>query len=229
MASANTIARLIQTASVVHTGPGLIFSEADSPSRVGLVLRGTVAATWSAPDGRSIYAGLYGHGLFLGTATLSGGPAVVGIEGLTDVTMLRWSSREFRQILASDLAMALDLLDRSVYAIQALNQLIKVRAFTTARSRLAALLLQYESLCFSTDAPLVPRGQLSALAGVTPRMVSTILRQWEAAGIVRRIGASRLELADRCALEAEAAPLDAFQPPDPATRGAWPVPTLRSE
>lgn len=229
MASSQTIARLVRTVSVLHKGPGLIVSEAESPSRVGLLLRGTVAVTWSAPDGRSMYAGLYGPRVFLGTATLSGGPIAAGIVGLTDVTMLRWSSQEFRQIAAADPAMALDLLDRSVYAVQALNHLIKVRAFTSAGTRLAGLLLRYESLCFSTDGPLVPRGQLSALAGVTPRMVSSILRHWEAAGIVRRIGASGLELVDRSALKAAAAPLDEFPPPDPATPGAWSVPSLRLE
>jgi hypothetical protein len=79
-------------------------------------------------------------------------------------------------------------------------------------------LLQYEAFCFSTDAPLVARGQLAALAGVTPQMVSRILRKWEAAGIVRRVGASGLELLDRAALEAAAAPLADFPAPYPTSR-----------
>jgi hypothetical protein len=44
-------------------------------------------------------------------------------------------------------------------------------------------------------------------------MVSRIFRKWEAAAIVRRLGASGLELLDRVALEAEAAPLKGFPPP----------------
>jgi hypothetical protein len=96
--------------------------------------------------------------------------------------------------------MTLDLLDRAINSIQALNHLIKVRAFTTARSRLAALLMQSEPFCFSKIAPLAPRGQLSAFAGVTPRMATTILREWEADGIVRRVGRKGLELVDRSAL-----------------------------
>jgi CRP-like cAMP-binding protein len=122
--------------------------------------------------------------------------------------------------------MTLDLLDRAIYSIQALNHLIKVRAFTTARSRLAALLMQYEPFCFSKTAPLAPRGQQSALTGVTPRMVATILREWEADGIVRRLGRQGLELVDRSALEAEAAPMLAFPAPDPTIPGAWTIPTL---
>jgi hypothetical protein len=45
-------------------------------------------------------------------------------------------------------------------------------------------------------------------------MVSRILRKWEAAAIVRRVGASGLELLDRAGLEAEAAPLDDFPRPN---------------
>jgi CRP-like cAMP-binding protein len=225
MASPETVTRLVRAASLVHKTSGPVLSEADRSSRVALVLRGTVVATWSTPEGRSVYAGLYGPGQFMGLATLSGGPMTVGIDAVSDVTALAWTSREFRQIAASDPAMALDLLDRSIYAIQALNHLIKIQKFTRARSRLAAMLLKYEPFCFASDAPLVPRGQLGALAGVTPRMVSTILSDWEAAGIVRRIGVSGLELVDRSAIEAEAAPLDAFPLPDPAVPGAWSVPS----
>jgi Crp-like helix-turn-helix protein len=57
------------------------------------------------------------------------------------------------------------------------------------------------------------RWQLSALAGVTPRMVSTILRSWESAGIVRRLGKSGLEILDRRALEAEAPSVADFPAP----------------
>jgi hypothetical protein len=84
---------------------------------------------------------------------------------------------------------------------------------------LAGVLLHYEAFCFG-DAPLVARGQLSALAGVTPQMVSRIFRNWEAASIVRRVGSSGLELLDRNALEAEAAPLDDFPVPEPPGRPA---------
>ena len=109
------------------------------------------------------------------------------------------------------------MLDRSIYAIRLLNHLMQLRTFTRAASRLAGVLLQYEALYFG-EVPRVARGQLSALAGVTPQMVSRILRKWEGAAIVRRVGASGLELLDRVALEAEAAPLTDFPPPDP-TRG----------
>jgi CRP-like cAMP-binding protein len=111
------------------------------------------------------------------------------------------------------------LLERSIYAIQLLNYLMQQRVFTTAASRLAGVLLENEAYCFGS-APLLARGRLSNLAGVTPQMVSRIFRKWEAAGIVRRVGTSGLELRDRVALEAEAAPLEDFPVPDPTGRGA---------
>jgi CRP-like cAMP-binding protein len=221
-----TIARLAQAASVVHQGPGPVLAEAERPARAALVVHGTVVATWGAPDGRTVFAGLYGPGQFMGLATLTGEPMTVGIDALTDVTILAWHSAEFRHIATTDPAMAVDLLDRSVYAIRALNYMIKVRTFASARSRLAALLMKYEPICFSTSSPLVPRGQLAGLAGVTPRMVRAILGKWVASGIIRRVGVSGLELVDRPALTAHAAPLDDFPAPDPSAHGAWTAPRV---
>ncbi|MEO8228960.1 MAG: Crp/Fnr family transcriptional regulator [Chloroflexota bacterium] len=226
MASENTIARLTRAASIIRSGPGALMSQADNP-RVAVVLRGTIAGILEAPDGRTVYVGLYGPGQVNGVATLAGGPIAVGTEALTEVTLLAWESRAFRQIAIADTAMLLDLLDRAIFAVHVLNHLIKVQTFTGARSRVAALLLRYEPFCCGRD-PLVPRSNLSALAAVTSRMVSTILRDWEAAGIVRRLGRTGLEIVDRSALATVAAPLDAFSRPDRSLPGAWTDPDPRS-
>ena len=194
-----------------------------------MVLQGTVVATWSAPDGRTVYAGLYGPGQFIGLGTLSGACVTVGIDALTPVTILAWRSGEFRSVVDSDPALALDFLDRSVYAIHALTRLTKVRTFTTAASRLAGLLLQYEAFCFSKEAPLVSRRHLAPMAGVTPQMVARIFRTWEAAAVIRRVGVSGIELLDRSALEAKASPLSDFPAPDPAMPGAWAAPVLEDQ
>jgi CRP-like cAMP-binding protein len=220
MASEDTVVGLVRACAVVERANGPIMAVGERPSRVALILSGTIVSTWSAPDGRIAYDGLFGPGQLFGVTTQTGGAIVSGIDALTTVTMLAWPSREFRAIANSDLALALDLLDRCVYAIQLVNHLVQLRTFTTAASRLAGLLLQYEEFVFSTDAPLVARGQLSALAGVTPQMVSRILRRWEASGILRRVGPSRLELLDRNALAAEATPLDAFPAPDRTSPGS---------
>jgi len=222
MASEDTVVELVRACSVVERANGSIMAVGERPSRVALILSGTIVSTWSAPDGRIVYVGLFGPGQLLGVTTLTGGAIVSGIDALTTVTMLAWPSREFRAIVNSYPALALDLLDRCVYAIQLVNHLVQLRTFTTAASRLAGLLLQYEEFVFSTDAPLVARGQLSALAGVTPQMVSRILRRWEASGILRRVAPSGLELLDRNALAAEAAPLDAFPAPDGTSPGSSP-------
>jgi CRP-like cAMP-binding protein len=222
-ASAETHARLAGAASIIEQTHGTIMDEAERPSRVGLVLQGTFAATWGAPDGRLAYVGLYGPVQLVGLATLSGGPNVVGIDALTAVTMLAWPTAEFRDIVRSDPALALDLLDRAIYGLHGLTRLHKLRTFTTAASRLAGLLLGYERFFFSRDAPLVGRRHIAALAGVTPEMARRILHRWEDAEILRRVGQTGLELLDRRALEAEAAPLADFPPPDIAIPGAWSV------
>jgi CRP-like cAMP-binding protein len=217
MASSQTVDRLARTSSIVEKkASSTIVAEAEDPPRIGLVLSGTVVATWSAADGRVVHVGLYGSGQFVGMTTLTGEPTATGVDALTNVTALMWPSAEFRAIANADPALSLDLLDHLVYGTQLLIYLIRLRMFTPAASRLAGMLLRYEAFCFSPDAPLVARGQLSALAGVTPQMVSRIFRKWEAAAIVRRVGGSGLELLDRAALEHEAAPLDDFPPPEPS-------------
>jgi CRP-like cAMP-binding protein len=215
LASPETIDELSQTASIVRTLPSTLISEGERPGRIVLVLEGHVVATWNAPDGRTVFAGLEGPGQYLGIATLAGSPMSVGIDAVTAVTLLTWDSRRFRHIAAADPAMIGQLLDRAVFAVHGLTHLGKVRTFTTARARLAGLLIQHEQLCFSNHAAPIPRSQLGALAGVTPRMVSRIVRDWEKAGIVRRVGASGLVLLDRAGLATEAAPLADFPAPSP--------------
>jgi CRP-like cAMP-binding protein len=229
MASPRTIDELVRAASVVRSNKAPILSEDERPSRVGLVLSGTVVATWSAPDGRVLFAGIYGPGQVVGLTTLSGGTITVGIDPLTPAVALTWDSRRFRSIADADPAMTGNLLDRAVFATHALNHLIKMRVFATASSRLAGLLIRYERLCFSEGRPLVPRSQLGALAGVTTRRVSRILHDWETAGIVARVGPSGLVLLDRDALAAEAAPLADFPPPDPTAPGAWVEPEVSAQ
>jgi CRP-like cAMP-binding protein len=211
MASAETVAGLVRAGSIVENGTGTLLAQGERPSHVALVLSGTFVGNWTAPDGRVadgsiVNVSISGPGQLVGVTTLRGAPIISGIDAVTSVTMMTWLSDEFRAITDVDLAVSLDLLDRCIYALQALNYLMQLRTFTTAASRLAGVLVEYEAFSFG-DAPVFPRGQLSALAGVTPQMVSRILRRWEARGIVRREGVSALELLDRTALEAEAAPL----------------------
>ncbi len=219
MAQPETIARLARASSLVENAEGTLLVQGEQPSRVALILSGTYVGTWTAPDGRTAdggigHASLSGPGLFVGVTTLRGAPIISGIDAVTPVTMLTWLSDEFRTITESDLGVLHELLDRCIYALQLLNHLMEVRTFTTATSRLAGVLLQNEAFCFG-DAPLMPRGQLANLAGVSPQMVSRIFRGWEARAIVRRLGASGLELIDPVALAAEAAPLQGFPRPDP--------------
>jgi CRP-like cAMP-binding protein len=225
MASRQTADELARSASVIRALPSELISEGEWPPRVALVVKGNVAATWDAPDGRTELAGLWGPGQFIGVATLAGGPMTVGIDALTTVTLLSWDSRQFRRIAAADPAMMENLLDRAVFAVHLLTYLGKVRAFTTARSRLAGLLIKYEPLCFANTSPVIPRTQLGALTGVTPRMVNRILRAWEVSGTIKRVGASGLVLLDRSALAAEAAPLADFPAPDPTEPGFRSEPT----
>ena len=221
MVSPKTIDDLTRSASVVRSSRAPLIAEDERPARIGLVVGGTVVFTWNAPDGRTMFAGFYGPGQVMGLGTLAGATATTGTDPLTPVTALIWDSRRFRDIADGDIALMGNLLDRAIFAGHALNHQIKLRTFTTARSRLASMLVRYDRLLFGAGSAGVPRSQLGALAGVTPRMVSTIVCDWEMAGIVSRVGSTGLVLLDRAALAAEAAPLADFPEPDPTWPGAW--------
>jgi CRP-like cAMP-binding protein len=225
MASPVTVEQLARAVTFLQKPAGAtLLAQGERPSRVALILSGTFVGTWNAPDGRVVDGAIVdvdpsGPAQFAGVTTLNGAPIISGLDAVTAVTMLTWPSEEFGAITASDLAVTRELLDRSIYAIRVLDHLMQLRSFTTASSRLAGVLLRYETLCFG-QTPRMARGQLSAIAGVTPQMVSRIFRRWEAASIVRRLGASGLELRDRDALQAEASQLAQFPPPDPPGRPA---------
>ena len=219
-ASAETIDRLLRAGSVIEKSSGTLLAQGERPARVALIVSGTFVNTWTAPDGRVadgaiVHIDPSGPARFLGLTTLRDAPIISGIDALTPVTAVIWQSDDFRSITDADQAVMLDLLDRSIFAIRQLNYLMQLRTFTTAATRLAGVFLEHEASFFGADPPLVARGQLSALAGVTPQMVTRILRKWERLGIVRRTGPSGLELLDRAALEAEAAPLADFPEPRP--------------
>ena len=218
-----TLEQLFQASSIVEDAEGALLRQGERPSRVALVLNGAFVGTWVSSDGR-IAEGRIAEvkwsapGIFVGVSTLAGAPIISGIHALSPVTMVVWQSDDFRRITQADLGVTLDILDRCIDGIQHVSHLMQLRTFTTGASRLAAAVLRYEDYC-TGDESLVKRWQLSALAGVTPRMGSSILRTWEANKIVRRLGRSGLELLDRAALEIQAAPATGYPaPPPPAPR-----------
>jgi hypothetical protein len=121
MASPETVGRLVRLGSVVERTGGTLMTEGERPSRVALVLSGTVVSTWSAPDGRVAYAGLFGPGQLIGLTTLTGASIASGVGAVTRVAILFWPSREFRAVTDTDLAVSLALLDRCVYVIRLVN------------------------------------------------------------------------------------------------------------
>jgi hypothetical protein len=129
-------------------------------------------------------------------------------------TILTWSSREFRAITDSDLAVALDLLEQSIYAIHLLNHGIQLRTFTTAATRLAGVFIgKRGSLLLEGDAARGARPTLGSrrrhAADGEPDPAQVGSRGDRASS-----WASGLELLDRAGLEAEAAPLDDFRRPN---------------
>jgi CRP-like cAMP-binding protein len=217
-ASAASITRLIETHASRRALPGRSRPARSGKPEIVLVLDGHVAIVQNAPDGREAFLGVVGRGTIVGLATLNGETASVATEALDPVVFATWPAELVREIAQRDPGMMLDVVDHLVHAVRLALVLLEQGRFATASARLASFLLRHEDLVFSGRRPRILRSQLAAAAGVSREMSGRILRRWERAGIIRRIGKTRLALVDRQGLALEAAGADNLAPaPRPPT------------
>ena len=177
-----------------------------------LVLEGHVAVLQRSPDGRVAILGVYGQGGLIGLATIDGVHQSAALEALDDVVMATWPALTVREVAAQDPGMLLDVVDQLVTRARGAMFLLERQTFATASMRLASSLLRNERLIFAGGPPVIARSRLAGLAGVSREMASRILRRWERADIIRRVGQTGLVLMDRQRLEAEAAGADGLSP-----------------
>jgi CRP-like cAMP-binding protein len=211
-ATSESIRRLLAIHTLRAFGPGFLDDTRSSGPEILLVLEGHLAVVQRIADGREAILGVYGPGGIAGLAMIDGVQQTAAFEALDDVVVAVWSSASVRDIAKADLGMLLDIVDLLVARVRGAMFLLERQTFTTASMRLASALLRNEALAFATARPRFVRSQLAALAGVSREMTGRIMRRWERAGIVRRVGPTGLVLVNRSRLEAEAAGAESVAP-----------------
>jgi CRP-like cAMP-binding protein len=199
-----SIATLTSTATRFSFEPRASRPPGSRTPTIYLILSGQVAVSQATADGRVSVLGLYGPGTLVGLTTFAGGPDLLGLEAVTATSGVAWPSDHIREVAEQDCAMLQDVLEQFVHRVRLTLGLLEQQTFATARARLAAFMARHEQLVFSPGTPAIGRAQLSAMVGVSREMTSRILRGWERAEIVGRVGRSGLILVDRRRLEAEA-------------------------
>ena len=105
---------------------------------------------------------------------------------LTDGTWATWDPQFVRELALQDAALAVDLLGLAWDFALVLNMRLDERSFSSARQRMASILLRYGSVIFDTAHPVAQRADLAAMIGTSRVMMYRTLRGLEADGLVER-------------------------------------------
>jgi CRP-like cAMP-binding protein len=129
-----------------------------------------------------------GPGWFGGLRSISDpdADALYELVALTDGTWATWDPRLLRELALRDGGLAVGLLDLAAEFAVVLNARLDERSFSSARQRMAAILLRYGKAIFATSHPVAQRADLAALIGTSRVMMYRTLGGLEADGLVER-------------------------------------------
>jgi CRP-like cAMP-binding protein len=126
--------------------------------------------------------------------------ALYELVALTDGTWATWDPRLVREHALQDPGLAVGLLDLAANFAMVLNVRLDAQSFTSARERMAAILLRYGEAIFDTRHPVAQRGDLAAMIGTSRVMMYRTLRGLEADGLVEREHSGGIKILDKARL-----------------------------
>jgi CRP/FNR family transcriptional regulator len=153
-----------------------------------LILGGYLAVRVGDADGHQFILTLARRGQTL-VPPIARPPLIAGVEiaAVTTTVAALVPSRLVWDLAERDPAFALRLLDLSRGVVERLLSRLQELAFSSARQRLAVVLLAYEPL-FAATTPILARTELAGLIGVSREMTSRLLRELERDGLISRSG-----------------------------------------
>lgn len=155
----------------------------DAPSAVGLVISGRVKVVRHSEAGRPIIVKLLGPGEVFGAIpVLDGRRYPAGIEGQEPGEYVRVSAEVFQGILASQPALAMQMLRSLSLRTRALTAAMVDHSAYEVDVRLARKLLEAAQ---DSGVALLTRQELADLTGTTVETAIRITRRWEKAGLVQ--------------------------------------------
>jgi CRP-like cAMP-binding protein len=201
--SASTVSALAAAVTVREFGRGEILIEPGQTEQTLLILEGYLAVGVSGPQGHQFILTLGRRGQCL-VPPIGQPPQISAVEifavsrgavGLIP-TRLGWDVAE------RDPRFALQMLNLSRKAIARLLSRLEELTFSSARERLAVVLLAYQPL-LAPPTPILSRALLADLVGVSREMTGRLFRDLEQQQIVRRADRG-IEIVDADALRAVA-------------------------
>lgn len=199
----NALLEIAAHGQEINFSPGqIVISEGDPCQAVYFVARGVVRTRRSSLEGREHVLAYLGPGdPFNLVPALDGGPNLVTVDALTDVTLYTIPCERCHQIMHDHHQVALAVLERLAAEVRRLSDMVEDLALHPVRTRLARFLLNQAS------SPQPSRHwtqeEIAAHIGTVREMVGRTLRDFANEGLIRR-ERGRIVVVNREKLEREA-------------------------
>ncbi len=210
------------TASLAQDGQPRVFQRREVLHARGvelppfLILSGHVMYRRIVETGQVRAAMIVSEGHLGGLRSISD-PDIDGLYelvALTDGSWVNWDPRRVRGLALKDGGLAVGLLDAACEFSLVLDVRLDEQTFSTARQRMASILLRYGSAIFDTSRPVAQRADLAAMIGASRVMMYRTLRSLEAEHLVTRERGGGIKILDEQRLSklVEVAPPDGAPP-----------------
>lgn len=158
-----------------------------------LILEGYGISRRTTADGQQLFSGVAPSGILFGYSGIASAISSVELVALTDCLVAQWRGSEIRELVKTDVALALTAIDAMAGSLHAAMESIEGFLHQDARRRVLRILARHRPLFFG-DPPVLTRTHLSGLVGTTQEMTRRVLRQLEQEGTIVREGRSGLRL-----------------------------------
>ncbi len=154
---------------------------------VYIVARGIIRARRLSPEGKELILYYMGPGRIVDLpSAVNGNHYTVTTDALTNVTLYALFSEEFRQIMAKDQLLALNLLKELANMARRLTIMVEEMALHTVRTRLARFLIQQAEL--KDQNKHWTQAEIASQIGTVREIVGRILREFASLGLIARQG-----------------------------------------
>lgn len=167
-----------------------------------LVVEGYLGAMRSDEEGHHQMITIAGPGELMSVLSLRRAAPSVDLVGLNTGIAALWPGDTVMALARTDAGLAVSLLDHALRSASRLLDRLEHITFDSVSRRLAAMLWRRRELLFDARRPLLSRPQLADLAGTSREMTGRVIRDFEARGLVARVGRSGLVLRDPGGLRA---------------------------
>lgn len=163
---------------------GPIFSAADAPDRVGIVLRGMARTYLTSGDGRRLTVRFVRPGSMIGSLTV--GRAALSVQAVVDCTILELDRATLESAMLEDGRIGLAMIGEIARRLEDTYLTLANNTFGSMRERVARHLLDLATEAVHTDRLVAPVTQQALADGVgtVREVVARVLRDLRSEGLI---------------------------------------------